>query len=303
MSNESMRANNDEPQGNLPLPDYQERSVTGVGRAFDYFYEIISLLMGPEGCPWDREQTPESMRRHLLEETLELIEAIDNRDEAHMDEEIGDVLLVVSMVMRMREIYSGGSSTQILEALSEKLVRRHPHVFASAKAENSTVVKQQWDRIKEEIEGKLPEESLTDEHRGFPPLARAYKLQKKAAKRGFDWKSAYPVLEKLREEIDEIEEALAPALGDRDHGEAGGTGEPPSREKVEEEVGDLLFSVVNLSRKLKVDPSIALERSSRKFSRRFDTVTDLAAELGVRMETTPLEKLDELWEQAKSQEA
>ncbi|MFP4329875.1 MAG: nucleoside triphosphate pyrophosphohydrolase [Spirochaetaceae bacterium] len=278
----------------LPVPPYRNREITRAGIAFDYFYEIISLLMGPDGCPWDREQTPESMRRHLLEETLELIEAIDNRDGPHIDEEIGDVYLVVSMVLRMRELEAKSSAEAVLEGLAEKLVRRHPHVFAAAEAPDSRVVKEQWDRIKREVEGKLPEESLADEHKGFPPLARAYKLQKKAAKRGFDWSEPAPVLDKLREEIDEIEEALF-AEG-RDSNRSG------QSSMVEEEVGDLLFSVVNLSRKLGVDPSLALERSTRKFSRRFDAVRSLAGNQGVEIENAPLEKLDELWEAVKREE-
>jgi tetrapyrrole methylase family protein/MazG family protein len=276
--------NNKEPR--IPVPSYEERRVTATGHAFDYFYEIISLLMGPDGCPWDREQTPESMRQHILEEAFELIEAIDNEDEEHMDEEIGDLYLVVSMVLRMRELYSEGSSEAVLRQISDKLIRRHPHVFAQSTAEDSRSVKVQWDNIKREIEGKLPAESLDDEHRGFPPLARAYKLQKKAAKRGFDWPEAAPVIDKVHEELEEIREVLSE---DDQHREA----------KLEEEIGDLLFSVVNLARKLKVDPSLALAGSTRKFASRFDEVARLAEERGLMMEKTPLEELDNLWEEVK----
>ena len=270
----------------IPVPSYESREISTTGRAFDYFYEIISLLMSPRGCPWDREQTPASMRQHILEEAFELIEAIDNGDEAHMDEEIGDLYLVVSMVLRMRELYSNGSSEAVLQQISEKLVRRHPHVFAQAQAGDARSVKVQWDNIKRDIEGKLPAESLDDEHRGFPPLARAYKLQKKAAKRGFDWPEPAPVVDKVHEELDEIKEVMA-------------SGDQAESEKLEEEVGDLLFSVVNLARKLKVDPSLALAGSTRKFASRFDQVARLAEERGLLMEKTPLEELDNLWEEVK----
>ncbi|MFP4407461.1 MAG: nucleoside triphosphate pyrophosphohydrolase [Spirochaetaceae bacterium] len=267
--------------GRIPAPPYEKATVSETGRAFDYFYEIIALLMGPKGCPWDREQTPESMRRHILEEAFELIEAIDNQDEPHMDEEIGDLFLVVSMVLRMRELYGNGSAPAVFDQISEKLIRRHPHVFAQASAEDSRSVKAQWEAIKRDVEGKLPAESLDEEHQGFPPLARAYKLQKKAAKQGFDWPSAEPVIDKVEEELAEIKEVLRDAS------------------KLEEEVGDLLFSVVNLARKLEIDPSLALRRSTAKFARRFDQVKELATERGMVMEETPLEELDRLWEYAK----
>lgn len=270
----------------IPVPSYEDRGISSTGHAFDYFYEIISLLMGPDGCPWDREQTPHSMRQHILEETFELIEAIDNEDEEHMDEEIGDLYLVVSMVLRMREERSGGSSEAVLKQISEKLIRRHPHVFAQAQAADSKSVKVQWDNIKRDVEGKLPAESLDDEHKGFPPLARAYKLQKKAAKRGFDWPDAAPVIEKVHEELDEIKEVLSEDTENR-------------QKELEEELGDLLFSVVNLARKLKIDPSLALARSTRKFSSRFDHVARLATERNLVMEDTPLEELDNLWEEVK----
>lgn len=292
--NPSSQANTDggEP-GRIPIPSYDKRRVSETGRAFDYFYEIISLLMGPDGCPWDREQTPSSMRRHILEEAYELIEAIDNGDRPHMDEEIGDLYLVVSMVLRMRELYGDGSAPSVLNQISEKLLRRHPHVFAQAEAKDSGSVKAQWDTIKRDIEGKLPAESLDDEHRGFPPLARAYKLQKKAAKRGFDWPDASPVVDKVHEELREITEALEDSLQP-----SGDTA--AATEKLEEEVGDLLFSAVNLARKLDLDPSLALTRSTRKFARRFDQVKAQATERGMIMEDTPLEELDKLWDEVKS---
>lgn len=284
MSENNSTGEQQEPR--IPVPSYESREISATGRAFDYLYEIISLLMSPQGCPWDREQTPGSMRQHILEEAFELIEAIDNSDEDHIDEEIGDLYLVVSMVLRMRELYSDGSSEAVLQQISKKLVRRHPHVFAKAEANDARSVKVQWDNIKRDIEGKLPAESLDDEHRGFPPLARAYKLQRKAAKRGFDWPDAPPVIDKVHEELDEIAEVLASPSG-------------TDKDKLEEEVGDLLFSVVNLARKLKVDPSLALAGSTRKFASRFDGVVHLAEERGVVMENAPLEELDTLWEEVK----
>jgi tetrapyrrole methylase family protein / MazG family protein len=284
--------NNDTVHGRIPVPSRGDPAVSSVGRAFDYFYEIITLLMGPDGCPWDREQTPESMRRHMLEEAYELIEAIDNQDQPHMDEEIGDLYLVVSMVLRMRELYSAASASSILNQISRKLIRRHPHVFAQAPAHDSKSVKAQWDVIKRDVEGKLPAEKLDDEHKGFPPLPRAYKLQKKAAKQGFDWPDATPVIEKVQEELEEITQVLQNGSG------ASGKAAPDPQE-IEEEVGDLLFTVVNLARKLKVDPSLALTRSTRKFSTRFDQVKARANERGMVMEETALEELDRIWDEVK----
>lgn len=272
----------------ISAPSYEGHPVSATGTSFDYFYKIISLLMGPDGCPWDREQTPESMRQHIVEEAYELIEAIDNKDYPHVDEEIGDLYLVVSMVMRMREIYGDGSSEQTLLALAEKLIRRHPHVFSNADADDAKSVKVQWDAIKRDVEGKLPAESLDEEHKGFPPLARAYKLQKKAAKRGFDWPDAAPVVDKVHEELDEIKAEI----------DAIDVSAPPSP-ALEEEVGDLLFSAVNLARKLRIDPSLALARSTRKFAGRFDQVKERAVAKGLVMEETPLEELDKLWEEVK----
>ena len=278
--------------GRIPVPPYEDRSVSEAGRAFDYFYEIITLLMGPDGCPWDREQTPESMRKHILEETFELIEAIDNGDHPHIDEELGDLYLVVSMVLRMRELAGDGSASRVLNQISEKLIRRHPHVFAQSTANDSKSVKVQWDAIKRDVEGKLPAESLGDEHAGFPPVARAYKLQKKAAKQGFDWPNPEPVVDKVHEELEEIKEILQDSSKDPES-------TPPDPAELEEEVGDLFFSVVNLSRKLKIDPSLALARSTRKFARRFDEVKARARERGMVMEETPLEELDRIWDEVK----
>lgn len=301
-NNAQHRTDKDKPPGTrkekVSIPAHEGREISAAGRAFDYFYEVVSLLMSPEGCPWDREQTPSSMRKHILEETYELIEAIENRDAEHMDEEIGDLYLVVSMVLRMRELAGIESSStpvtasDVFTLIADKLIRRHPHVFGDATADDSGSVKAQWDSIKENVEGKLPAESLNDEHRGFPPLARAQKLQKKAAKLGFDWPEASPVIEKVHEELEELKELLPKE-----------STEPPfegERERrVQEEIGDLLFSVVNLSRKLKVDPSLALESSTRKFAGRFDSVKQIVEKRGLVMKETPLEELDEIWSEVK----
>lgn len=262
-------------------------AMESTKEAFGRLYGIIKTLRGPEGCPWDREQTPASIRGNLIEEAYECVEAINEGDAAHVREEIGDVFLLATFLGIMYEGEGAFSVAQSLDTVSEKLVRRHPHVFADAKADDPEQVIRQWNEIKEKVEGRRKKDSALDAvSRALPPLERAYRLQKAAAKTGFDWPDHSGAWDKLAEEVREAKEAASVAEPDRDH--------------LEEELGDLLFSVVNVARKHKVDPALALHRSLEKFSSRFRHVEKRMAEHGEPMEGASLERMDGFWDEAKA---
>jgi tetrapyrrole methylase family protein/MazG family protein len=266
--------------------------VSGKEKAADRFgrlYDIVAMLRSPGGCPWDREQTPASMRGNVIEEAYELVEAIDEDQDAHVREEIGDLFLLGVMIAYMKEEGGAFSVADSLDSISEKLVRRHPHVFGEAEASTSEAVLAQWHKIKEEVEGKRKKDSLLDEvSRALPPLERAYRIQKKAAKVGFDWTRAEEVWAKAREELSEAEAACERAAKEGD------------RAAVEEELGDLLFSAVNLSRFLDVDPAVALHGTVEKFSRRFRHVEKRMSEAGKALSAEHMDLMDSYWDEAKS---
>lgn len=252
---------------------------------FKDLYEIIVRLRGPDGCPWDREQTPQSLRGALIEETYECVEAIDERNPAHIKEELGDILLVSAMIAYMHEEAGLFSVSEVLSGLAEKLIRRHPHVFGTERALDSAEVLRNWARIKVEREGRVPKDSLLDEvSRSLPPFDRAYRLQKKAAKAGFDWLCAEDAAAKVGEELREV--LSARAEGDQ--------------ASLEGELGDLLFSAVNLCRFLGVDPSVALQRTNRTFAGRFGYVEKKMRETASEMKQENLAQMDRFWEEAKS---
>jgi len=275
----------------LPNDFMKEPSHEHTQTAFGELYRIIQTLRGPGGCPWDREQSPESLRGALIEETYECIEAIDTKDTAHIREELGDLFLLVTMIAYMHEQDGAFSVAETLEEIGAKLVRRHPHVFSESTARTSAEVLDQWARIKVEQEGRAPKNSLLDEvSRALPPLERAYKLQKKAAKVGFDWPQLEGVWEKIHEEEEEVRAAMA------QHGQI------PSSEQqshLEEELGDLLFAVINLCRYVQVDPSVALQRANIKFTERFKAVERGMKALGLPMGQEHLATMDRLWNEAK----
>ncbi|MDR2759045.1 MAG: nucleoside triphosphate pyrophosphohydrolase [Spirochaetaceae bacterium] len=266
--------------------------------AFKGLYDIVSRLRGPGGCPWDREQTPASLRGDLIEETYECVEAIDKKEAAHIKEELGDLFLLVTMLSYMHEEAGLFSVADVLEEVSEKLVRRHPHVFGEVKVKDSAEVLENWARIKVEQEGRSPKDSLLDGvSRGLPPLDQAYKLQKKAAKAGFDWPALEGVLDKIGEELEEVKEAITQCEI------AAGKTETAPVEKLEEELGDLLFSVVNLCRFLKVEPSVALQRTNLKFISRFKYMEKKMKEGNRDMERKNAALMETYWEEAKQAES
>jgi len=256
-------------------------------------FELVVRLRGPGGCPWDLEQTPLTLRGDLIEETYECVEAIDEQNPLHVKEELGDLFLLVTMLAYMHEQEGHFTVTEVLQELSEKLIRRHPHVFETGiNAEGSTLTSEEvlrnWAKIKVEQEGRKPKDSALDEvSRGLPPLDRAWKLQKKAAKVGFDWPDTAGVIAKIKEELCETETAIANAASVTDN------------TALESELGDLLFSVVNLCRFFKIEPSVALQRTNIKFTERFKHVEKRMKETGQEMNAKNLEVMDKYWNEAK----
>jgi tetrapyrrole methylase family protein/MazG family protein len=265
--------------------------VKDTVKSFGRFFEIVRRLRAPDGCPWDLEQTPLSLRGSLIEETYECVEAIDEGDAAHICEELGDVFLLACMISYMHEQAGIFSVSNVLDKLSEKLIRRHPHVFGDVTAHNSALnsddVLANWARIKVEQEGRKPKDSVLDEvSRALPQLERAFELQKKAAKCGFDWTDVSAVFDKVEEELGELKEAA---------------GEEDER-ALENELGDLLFSAVNLCRFLKINPSVALQGANAKFTRRFKYAESVMKEAGTPMTTAERAIMEKLWNEAKSKE-
>ncbi|ULT57134.1 nucleoside triphosphate pyrophosphohydrolase [Neobacillus drentensis] len=247
---------------------------------------IIAILRGPEGCPWDKEQTHESLKRYLIEETYEVIEAINSDDIDHLVEELGDVLLQVMLHAQIGEDDGYFSIDDIIEGLSEKMVRRHPHVFGNRKADTAEQVVQNWQEIKQQEKGsQQPASLLEGVSLAQPNLLRAYELQKKAAKVGFDWKEIQPALEKVKEELDEFVNELD------------GTEEGLLLAK--KEFGDLLFAFVNVARFLSIHPEEALFETNEKFIRRFRYVEEKVKNSGRSFEEHTLEQLDLYWDEAK----
>lgn len=278
-----------------------------ASKAFSRFLEIIKVLRAPGGCPWDREQTPETLRTPLVEEVFEAVDAINERDPNHIKEELGDVFLNTTMIMLMEEEANNFSISTCLDDLTDKLIRRHPHVFNKDSDERlkkiaslmktSEEVLAQWDVIKEDVEGRKKNATLDEVPKGFPPLLRAYKLQKKAGKLGFDWPCAAGARDKIFEELDEVESVLK-TIPTKDE-DSNDTKKSAGHDRLEEEAGDLLFSVVNYIRKLGLDPSLALGRANKKFYDRFSYVEKKMKECGKPMSVDTLDDMEGFWTEAK----
>jgi len=255
---------------------------------FSSLYDVVARLRAPNGCPWDREQSPATLRECLIEETYECIEAIDEENPSHIKEELGDLFLLTTMLAYMHEEEGVFSVADVFQTICEKLIRRHPHVFGEIQVKDSNEVLDNWAKIKVTQEGRKPKDSILDEvSAGLPPLDRAWKLQKKAAKAGFDWPNLEGVVGKINEELGEVMEAV---------------GSNTKSNTVEEELGDLLFSVVNLCRYLKVEPSVALRRTNSKFIERFKHMEKKMKETGQEMKQENLALMDRYWNEAKNGE-
>jgi tetrapyrrole methylase family protein/MazG family protein len=266
--------------------------------AFEKLSGIVTRLRAPDGCPWDREQTPETLRGDLIEETYECVEAIDGKEPGHIMEELGDLFLLVTMLSYMHEQQGAFTIAQALEGISAKLIRRHPHVFGDVKVKDSEAVLENWARIKVEQEGRKPKDSILDSvSRGLPPLDRAYKLQKKAARAGFDWPDITGVVGKIEEELAEVQEEAAHSAVPAAESTLAAENVPTAA--LEGELGDLLFSVVNLCRYFGIEPSVALQRTNGKFETRFKHVEKRMKETGAEMKQENLAVMDTFWEEAK----
>jgi tetrapyrrole methylase family protein/MazG family protein len=256
-----------------------------ISDAFKALYDTVVRLRSPGGCKWDREQTPSSLRGALIEETYECLEAIDENNPTHIAEELGDLFLLATMLSFMHEEEGKFSVADVLSKTNEKLIRRHPHVFAEVKVKDTAEILDNWAAIKTEQEGRKPKDSVLDEvSSGIPPMDRSFALQKKAAKVGFDWPDTEGVIAKVKEELEEVREANM---------------EKTSQVEIEKELGDLLFSVINLCRFLKVEPSVALRRTNSKFVERFKYMEKKMKETGQQMNKENLEVMDKYWNEAK----
>ena len=244
----------------------------------------MKMLRAPGGCPWDREQTHKSIRQNFIEETYEVIEAIDTEDRELLKEELGDVLLQVVFHSEMESEVGSFDINDVCDGICKKLIVRHPHIFADVKADTTDEVLSNWDKIKMQTKSqKTQSDAMDSVSKSLPSLMRSEKLQKKAAKVGFDWPDVSGALQKVEEETQELKKAI----------------EEGDKKGMEEELGDLLFSVVNVSRFLKVDSEEALYHACDKFTNRFRMVEALAKERGISMESAPLSLLDSLWDEVK----
>ena len=260
---------------------------TDIKNSFYQLYRIVKKLREPEGCEWDRAQSPQSIRGNLIEESYECIDAINNGDNENLREELGDLYLLVTMIGEMKEEEGAFSLEDILKDISAKLIRRHPHVFGNSKVNSINEIIDQWNDIKEKIEGKKAKSSTLERiPKSLPPLERALEIQKKVSKVGFDWTSVKDVWAKLNEEELELKNAA----------------ENNCASNIENEIGDVLFTIVNLSRFLNVDPSLALNHANEKFINRFQKIESKLKSENISIKETNLETLDKLWNQVKSEE-
>lgn len=260
------------------MVDFQYKDSYGVKD----LEEIVRILRAPGGCPWDAEQTHQSIRRNFLEEAYEAVEAIDEGSPEHLEEELGDVLLQVVMHARMEQEAGRFDLDCVADGICKKLIYRHPHVFGDVAVSGTGEVLSNWEALKRKEKGQATNtDALEAVARALPALWRAEKVQKKARKAGFDWPDVSGALDKLSEELEELKTAAAEGTN------------------VAEELGDLLFSAVNAARFLKVDPEDALNGATDKFIGRFRKVEAQAAAQGKAMEDMSLEELDALWERAK----
>jgi ATP diphosphatase len=297
--------------------------MSTTGERFERAVAIMERLRAPGGCPWDREQTFDSIKPYTLEETYEVLEAIDNRDWAELPDELGDLLLQVLFYSEMGKEQGTFSIDDVLDRLSRKLVNRHPHVFGDAKADTSADVKRNWEALKVEerkkrvgavvekdsAAGKAAASILAGISSSMPALLEAHKLSSRAAQVGFDWPNIDGLFDKLGEETAELRQHLKefPAPGPRPEGRGvAGSGRQTIpddlRLRLEEEVGDLFFVLVNIARYLALDPESALRKTNRKFLRRFQWMEQRLHEKGTALEAASMDELESLWQQAKKEE-
>jgi tetrapyrrole methylase family protein/MazG family protein len=253
---------------------------------FDRVLSIMRRLRAPGGCPWDAEQTHESLKRYLLEETYEVLEAVDSGSDEHLKEELGDLLLQPVFHAAIAEERGSFTMDDVLDTLADKLIRRHPHVFGDLEITDSQAQIENWEKIKKEEKGQERRSALAGVPPHLPALLKAQKITEKASRVGFDWEHVDQVMAKVMEELHEFEEALA--SGNQEHTEA--------------ELGDLLFAIANLGRFLALDTEEALRKTINRFQSRFGYVEEQLHTKGINLQDAGLDQMDALWEEAKRKE-
>ena len=255
-------------------------------RTFDELVALMTTLRGPQGCPWDRKQTLQTLKPFVIEESYEVVDAIDRDDRHDLKEELGDFLLQAVFIAELTREEGSFDINDAVTAIHDKLVRRHPHVFGEVEAHDAEQVLVNWEKLKNEERKAENKSVLAGVPQSLPALLRASRLTEKAARVGFDWRRAEDVFAKLEEEIGEVREAIA--LGDQGN--------------IHEEIGDLLFTVANIARKLNVNAEEALQSTNRKFMHRFESMERAVREKGQNLDQLSLEEMDALWDASKSSE-
>jgi nucleoside triphosphate diphosphatase len=278
-----------------------------TGAKFERAVSIMARLRAPGGCPWDREQTFDTIKRYTLEETYEVLEAIDNRDWKELTGELGDLLLQVLFYAEMAAEQGSFTIDDVLDTLSNKLIHRHPHVFGEVKASDSAAVLKNWEVLKAEEKRKglhheaQPKLLLDSVSTKMPALQEAHKISSKAAHAGFDWPELQGLFEKLAEETRELQEHIQ-HLPENQKPDGKPEIPPALQERVEDEIGDLFFVMVNIARYLSADSESALRKTNRKFRRRFNWVEEQLRQTGRTLEQATLQEMEALWQQAKKLE-
>ncbi len=251
---------------------------------FDELVSIMARLRGPDGCPWDKEQTHGSLKRHVIEEAHEVVEAIEHGDDDHLKEELGDLLLQIIFHAQIAADRGAFDIADVISGINEKLTRRHPHIFAGGSAETAADVARNWEAIKKTEELKYEESRLEGIPKSLPALLRAYKIQKKMAAAGFDWDDTDSLVAAFDSEIDEFKRSLD---GDGD---------------LKEEIGDMLFMLANIARLKGIEPEEAMRAANNKVERRFRYMEKAADKQGRQLDEMSLDEQDRLWEKAKKEE-
>ncbi len=252
-------------------------------RSFDELVQLMTRLRAPGGCPWDREQTYADLRPFVIEEAYEVVDAIDRDDRGSLREEIGDLLLESVFLAEIAREEGSFDIYDSVTAIHDKLVRRHPHVFGEAEAKDADAVLNNWEKLKSAERREENKGILSGVPGALPALLKASRLAEKAARVGFDWKETGDVFDKIAEETAELKEAVD-----------GG-----ARARIEDELGDLLFTIANVARRMKIDPEAALQRANAKFKRRFESIESAMHDAGRSFDDVTLEELDALWNEAK----
>jgi tetrapyrrole methylase family protein / MazG family protein len=255
-------------------------------RSFDDLVRLMTRLRGPEGCPWDREQSLSDLKPFVIEEAYEVVDAIDRDDRGSLLEEVGDLLLEAVFIAEITREEKSFDIYDSITAIHDKLVRRHPHVFGDVEAGDAEQVLVNWEKLKNEERKAENKSVLAGVPQSLPALLKASRLTEKAARVGFDWRRTEDVFDKIDEELAELREAVKGA----------------DTASIEEEIGDLLFTIANIARKLEINPEEALQSTNRKFMRRFESMESAVRATGRNLDELNLEEMDRLWDDAKSDE-